>query len=379
MTDAWGLFPYPTMRDGRLQPGSLVTVPRICESCTSRECASSERAEIGDLKQCRFGVTYARVDDKRVTFGIVVTDLPMATKRTRKVARQLPGNRVRTADVERALFSARVLGPSVVEDFQLAQEQVLRELREHPDMHQALAAKLRKDFDANLDQSHDFMQLVKLVRGHAEALLLTEHPGEDVIKAAESEPSLGAIYFSTELMLIKMDSLVFLREINRALASPASFQIHPYVLKYVRIYDWKARQKNVRLRVQGASYGRVTLNSDAVGAVIQGLLDNLVKYAPAGSEAWIDFTESDDQIRVDFVGLGPHIAADELEKIFLPGFRAAAARKMEPSGLGVGLATAKEICDVLDLHLQARQEPAEDSKYLGRYMTKFTVTLRRSA
>lgn len=379
MTDAWGLFPYPTIRDGRLRPGSLVLVPRICEYCTRRECAANGQAEVGALKQCRFGVTYARVDDSRLIVGIVATDLPLSTKRTRRLARQLPENRVRTAQVQRALNSARALGPSVVDDFQLAQEQVLRDLRDHPDMHQALAAKLRKDFDANLDQSHDFLQLVKLVRGHAEALLLIEHPGEDVIKAAESEPALGAIYFSTELMLIKMDSLVFLREINRALASPTSFQIHPYVLKYVRIYDWKARQKNVRLRVQGASYGRVTLNSEAVGAVIQGLLDNLVKYAPAGSEAWIDFTETDQQIRVDFVGLGPRIAVDEIEKIFLPGFRAAAARKMEPSGLGVGLATAKEISDALDLHLQARQEPAEDVKYVGRYKTEFTVTLRRSA
>ena len=244
-------------------------------------------------------------------------------------------------------------------------------------MHEAMAAKLRKDFDANLDQSHDFVQLVKLVRGHAEALLLTDHPDLDVIAAAECEPALGAIYFSTELMLIKMDSLVFLREVNRALGGASTFQVHPYVLKYVRIYDWQASQKNVRLRIQGSSYGRVTLNSPAVGAVIQGLLDNLVKYAPAGSEARIDFAETDDQIRVDFVGLGPRIAADEVEKIFLPGFRAAAAKKMEQSGLGVGLATAKEISDPLDLQLKVHQSPEEDSKYAGRFETRFTVAFPR--
>jgi signal transduction histidine kinase len=379
VTDAWGLFPYPTIREGRVQPGSLVSVPGICEHCISWDCASSEQGKIGEQKQCRFGMTYARVDDSRVTFGIVATDLPMATKRTRKVARQLPRNRVRTAEVERAINAARALGPRVVDDFELAQDQVLRELREHPDMHEALAVKLRKDFDANLDQSHDFLQLVKLVRGHAEALLLTEHPGEDVIKAAETEPALGAIYFSTELMLLKMDSLVFLREINRALGGRTTFQIHPYLLKYVRIYDWQARQKNVRLRVQGTSYGRVTLNSDAVGAVIQGLLDNLVKYAPAGSDAWIDFAETDSEVGVDFVGLGPRIEPEEVEKIFLPGFRATAARKMEQSGLGVGLATAKEISDALGLHLHVHQDPAEDSKYLARYKTQFTVTLRRIA
>jgi signal transduction histidine kinase len=303
----------------------------------------------------------------------------MATKRTKRAARQLPSNRVRAAEVERAIRSARALGPAVVDDFQQVQEQILRDLRDHPDMHEALAMKLRKDFDANLDQSHDFLQLVKLVRGHAEALLLTAHPGEDVVKAAERETSLGAIYFSTELMLVKMDSLVFLREINRALGGFTTFQIHPYVLKYVRIYDWQARQKNVDLRVKGSSYGRVTLNSNAVGAVIQGLLDNLVKYAPAGSDAWIDFTEAASEVKIDFVGLGPRIEPDEVEKIFLPGFRAVAARKMEQSGLGVGLATAKEISNVLGLRLEAQQDPAEDGKYSGRFKTHFSVTLRRSA
>lgn len=312
-----------------------------------------------------------------MVLGIVVADLPMATKRTRKVAKQLPRHRVRAVEVERAIGAARALGPGIVDDFQLAREQFLRELRERPDMHEAMAARLRKDFDASLDQSHDFVQLVKLVRGHAEALLLTQHPEMDVVAAAESEPALGAIYFSTELMLIKMDSLVFLREVNRALGGAATFQVHPYVLKYVRIYGWQASQKHVRLRVQGASYGRVFLNSPAVGAVIQGLLDNLVKYAPAGSEARIDFTETEQEIRVDFVGLGPRIAADETERIFLPGFRAAAAKKMEPSGLGIGLATAKEISGALDLQLQVQQSTEEDSKYAGRFETRFTVIFPR--
>jgi len=309
----------------------------------------------------------------------VAADLPMATKRTRKVDKQLSGHRVRSAQIVGAINAARALGHGVVDDFRLAQDQVLRELREHPDMHEALADKLRKDFDANLDQSHDFMQLVKLVRGHAEALLLTAHPTDEVVAAAESEPALGAIYFSTELMLVKMDSLVFLRDANRALGSPSTFQVHPYILKYVRIYDWQARQKNVRLRVQGTSYGRVTLNSDAVGAVIQGLLDNLVKYAPAGSDAWIDFNEEGGRIRVTFAGLGPRIAPGEVDKIFLPGFRAAAAKKMEQSGLGVGLATAKEISDALDLHLAVRQESVSDGKYVDRFKTEFTVAFPRQA
>jgi signal transduction histidine kinase len=200
---------------------------------------------------------------------------------------------------------ATELGPGVVEDYARARSDMMKKLESDPELHKAMAEQLRKDFEENLNQSHDFLQLVKLVRGHAEVLLNAKYPELESADAAERLPTEGAIFFSTELMLVKMDSLIYLNEINRALGGESRVLVHPLVLKYVRIYSWQAEQKELSLRLDGQCYAACTYNSQAIGAVIQGLLDNLVKYAPAGSKGVVGFDETDDYVHLSFGHSGP--------------------------------------------------------------------------
>jgi signal transduction histidine kinase len=265
----------------------------------------------------------------------------------------------------------------VVEDFERAKRDLLDRLERDPEMHKALAEQLRKDFDESLTRTHDFLQLVKLVRGHAESLLRDKFPDLPNEEAAERLPTEGAIYFSTELMLAKMDSMLFIHEVNQALGNERRFQVHPLVLQYVRIYRWQAGQKNVSVRLEGEAYGYSRYNGKAVGTVVHALLDNLVKYAPPGSKAMIVFTESSDCIDVEFTSLGPRIEETERQKIFILGYRAQAARGIESTGLGVGLATAKNISDALGLELRVTQAAEPDSKYASRYETTFTLRLAK--
>jgi signal transduction histidine kinase len=265
----------------------------------------------------------------------------------------------------------------VVEDFERSKQEVLDRLSEDPEMFEALARQLRTEFQDNLSQSHDFLQLAKLVQGYAETLIQEKYPDISTEDGAEKLPAEGAIYFATKLMLLKMDALAFIHEINQVYGSEAKFQIHPLIVKYVRIYRWQAEQKELDLQLSGPSYGYCRYNPQAIGAVVQGLLDNMVKYAPAGSNATIVFHEKEASITIDFTSLGPRIENDESQKIFLPGFRARAARGAASSGLGLGLATAKQISDALDLKLRVEQDANEDSKYHDRYLTTFRIQLER--
>lgn len=241
-----------------------------------------------------------------------------------------------------------------------------------------MAEHLRQDFADNLNQSHDFLQLVKLVRGHAESLLHDKYPDLSPSDAADKLPTEGAIYYSTELMLVKMDSMVFLNEINTVHGGERTFKVHSFFLKYLRIYDWWARDKEVRVRLEGTSYSSAFYNDKAIGAVFQGLLDNLVKYAPSGSGASVTFREDEEDIHVTFSSLGPRIDPHERARIFWPKYRAKAAREIEVSGLGIGLATAKQISDALDLQLTVEQDEVEDARFPGRFRTTFTLQFQRA-
>lgn len=376
-SNPWQLFPYPTLTREGSTDGSLFGAHLACKTCPTRECLDDATLTASELRICSYGITYARIDDERLVTGVVANDLPNTTQRARKRARQEPERRVRSADIRAAVNQARAMGVGLVNDFEAAKAEMLARLESDPELHQALAEQLRRDFADNLNQSHDFLQLVKLVRGHAEALLHEKYPDLAPADAADKSPVEGAIYYSTELMLAKMDSMEFLNEINIAHGGERRFKVHPLVLKYVRIYDWQASEKDLRVRLEGASYSTSYYNAKAIGAVVQGLLDNLVKYAPAGSAATVAFSETDEQVRLEFCSLGPRIDPDERNRIFLPKYRARAAKAIEMSGLGVGLAAAKQVSDALNLELTVEQASEEDTRFPGRYQTVFSFRLER--
>lgn len=255
---------------------------------------------------------------------------------------------------------------------------ILDQLKTDPQLLNAVGNVLRKDLEENLSQSHDFLQLVKVIRGHAEVLLLNKHPKLAPEDAAEREPTEGAIYFATTLMASKVDSLVFLNEVNRAFGDLRRFDIHPLFLKYVRMYAWQAKQKRLRLELVGECFAVCYYNPDAVAAVVQGFLDNMVKYAPAGSAGVIRMDEGEDEVKIEFTSLGPLIEPEELHKIFVAGIRGSAAKELEPTGQGVGLGVVKALSDALNMDVQVRQKLSENSSHPGYFETTFGFTLTKS-
>jgi signal transduction histidine kinase len=318
-------------------------------------------------------MNYVKVDDETTLIGLVVTDLPLTSKQAGKRRRSEPGSHVKQSEVKRVYEKLSSISSDIIIEFDRDRDRYIAELIKSDTLLGSVVDKLKGELGRTVGQSHDFLQLVKLIRGYAETLLNEKFPDLEPMAAAEQLPAEGAIFFSTELMLMKLDGFRFLAEPNVIYGDERQFSIHQYVTKYFRIYSWQARQKELDLMLTGSSYAKVYYNASAIGAVIQGLLDNLIKYAPAGSQGDIHFTESADGVQVDFVSLGPRIEASERDRIFLPGYRGAAARYIESGGLGLGLASAKLISDSLDLGLSVSQESSEADGFPGRFRTVFSV------
>ncbi|GAB6859458.1 sensor histidine kinase [Microbacterium xylanilyticum] len=374
--DVWQLFPFPTLADGTFSDGTLLDVHPDCSRCPTRMCSTDDKAPVGEPKICRYGLTYARVDDSRLVVGVLATDGVDLGSRARKRLRTEAERRFSARRIAHSVESARALGAGVTTDLDVLKAEVLERLEREPEMHEVLVDQLRRDFERNVQQSHDFLQLAKLVQGHAEALLAEKYPGMPAQDAAERSPIEGSIYFTTQLMVLKLDSLVFLQDPQRANERRSKFKIHPMILKYARIYRYQASQKELNLRLEGECHASATYNSQAIGAVVQGILDNLVKYAPGGSDAVIRFDQHGSDVEISFNSLGPRIEPSERSRIFLPGFRAAAARNVESTGQGIGLATAERVSEVLGLGLSVDQSDDEPRRFPGTYSTTFKMTIR---
>lgn len=81
------------------------------------------------------------------------------------------------------------------------------------------------------------------------------------------------------------------------------------------------------------------------------LLENAVKYAPSCSSINVRFREEHNNLYVSIISEGPTCTQDELDNVFIKGFRGCAAQRTKISGNGVGLYLAKEICDAHDIKI----------------------------
>ena len=76
-------------------------------------------------------------------------------------------------------------------------------------------------------------------------------------------------------------------------------------------------------------------DTDRVAQIVGNLLDNALKYSPAGSPITVSLTRVGDeaQMRVQDHGIG--VAADERDRIFAPFYRTSSTRNIPGTGLGL--------------------------------------------
>ena len=88
------------------------------------------------------------------------------------------------------------------------------------------------------------------------------------------------------------------------------------------------------------------------------LLDNALKYTPAGGSVTVSVGRRDGVIDVVVHDSGPGIRSEELPRLFDPFYRGAAARGVA-SGAGLGLSIARWIATAHDARLDLHSEPGE--------------------
>ena len=106
-----------------------------------------------------------------------------------------------------------------------------------------------------------------------------------------------------------------------------SRQLQPYTVHRNRAEELLFVKADARLLVQ----------------VVVNLLDNAVKYAPEGSNIWIDTLAKDDQVVVRIADDGPGIPDDQKKHIFDLFYSSGNPTGDSRRGLGIGLALCESI------------------------------------
>jgi signal transduction histidine kinase len=86
--------------------------------------------------------------------------------------------------------------------------------------------------------------------------------------------------------------------------------------------------------------------------VLINLLDNAVKYGPAGQTVRISLAQAGSSARITVTDEGPGVAAREREAIWTPFFRGNAASAQGAGGSGIGLAIVRDLVAQMGGHVE---------------------------
>ncbi|MBV9948015.1 MAG: PAS domain-containing protein [Myxococcales bacterium] len=225
---------------------------------------------------------------------------------------------------------------------------------------------LRRDFVANA--SHELRTPIAAVRSATETLRLgaLENPGVaarflDIIdRNAQRLQSL----VEDMLELSKLESNEF--KLKRERVELGS--VVPIVLA---LFRERAEKKGVRLAADlPGSPLAVDGDARALEHVLSNLVDNAVKYCPAGTKVMVRAAGEGDRVNLVVADTGPGIAPEHVPRVFERFYRVDAGRSRELGGTGLGLSIVKHMVEAMRGKVWVESE-------VGRGST-FTVSLPRA-
>jgi len=198
------------------------------------------------------------------------------------------------------------------------------------------AERARDDLIATV--SHELRTPLTGILGFAEILLDQE------LDAGTRKRHLETIHGEVKRLTSLIDALLDLERLHdrRLPLQPETFRIDSLARESVALFSEESEAHQIELDVQGKPLD-VVADRDRIAQVIQNLLSNAIKYSPEGGTVRVSVVRVDSRIRVAVQDEGIGIPAGERERVFSRFFRAEASRTRRISGLGLGLALAREI------------------------------------
>lgn len=222
--------------------------------------------------------------------------------------------------------------------------------------------KVRKDFVANV--SHELRTPITAIRGYAETLQ------NGALKDAVMAPRMvEIIHRQSERLSELVEDLLELSQLegqelqleSELVELPTSIQ---RAAEAVRV---KAAGKQIQLQLEAEPGIGVMGDTRAVEQVLLNLMDNAVKYTPAGGMVYVRASARDGKAVVTVRDTGLGMEPKHLERIFERFYRVDKGRSRDMGGTGLGLSIVKHLVGAMGGDIRA-----ESRLHVG---TTFTLSL----
>lgn len=225
------------------------------------------------------------------------------------------------------------------------------------------------------DIAHQTKTPMTNVKMYAE--LLRERLGGASGAAADPEALRLAdeIVRQSERMAFLIDALAKLSRLETGILAPQAREeaVAPLIEAAAVMAQGKAGAKGMQI-MAGPVDDALTARFDPkwTAEALQNLLDNAVKYAPAGTEVRLNVQPQEMYVRIDVADQGPGVPEKERAQIFTRFYRGGNARGAE--GVGVGLTLARGIIEREGGYIRVADGADEEGDKRGAV---FSIFLKR--
>jgi heavy metal sensor kinase len=190
------------------------------------------------------------------------------------------------------------------------------------------------------DASHELRGPLALIQAAAEYALRRERPREELADA------LGTVLRETQRTSRLVESLLLLARTDAADAptSMGPADAARVVQDVLAATAPLAREHDVHLEADAPDAPvSVSIDATLLHRVVFILVDNAIKYTPAGGHVHVTAVEEGEEVRVSVRDTGIGIAPDDQSHVFDRFWRADRARSRGVGGAGLGLSIAQEL------------------------------------
>ena len=204
--------------------------------------------------------------------------------------------------------------------------------------------------------SHDLRTPLSIIRGYVETILIKD----SILSPKERKNYLEIIMKSTDRLLNLVEELFELSRLESKGTEPRreEFSLGELLQDIQQKNQGTANEKNISLLLDVAEdLPRVNADIAMMEKVFQNLIDNAIKFTPAGGEVTITLKKKYSQSLFAIIAdTGIGISEDEIPKIFDRYYQAKKVALGKNSGAGLGLSIVKRIVELHNFEIKVKSE-----------------------
>ena len=195
--------------------------------------------------------------------------------------------------------------------------------------------RLRDDFVSGV--SHELRTPLAQIRLLAELLRMGKVPPGD------KDRSLRIIDQEARRLSFLVDSILSFTPAQSGQLSPVSTNVSAEIEEIVSAFAPLAQAHSVHLTTRLEPNLVAEIDRGALRQVLLNLLDNAVRYGPAGQTVTVTTASAGDAWTIAVTDEGPGIPSDERERVFAPYYRMKRDAGGPVGGTGIGLAVVRRL------------------------------------